>query len=63
MQCLCNNPKDSPSPSQALLDALAQEVTEEGQWVIQFHLLVIESQSEGQGTKQIPAQIKSQNPP
>lgn len=60
---LYNNPTDSPSTSQAMFDTFSQEEAEEWQWVIQFHLLVIESQGKSQGPKQVPAQTKSQNAP
>ncbi|TNN52801.1 hypothetical protein EYF80_036975 [Liparis tanakae] len=44
-------------------EALPQQVAEEGQSVVQLHLLVVESQTKGHGAQRIPAQAQSQDPP
>lgn len=55
--------KHSPPPRQAQFDTLSQEVAEEGQSVVQLHLFVVESQWEGHGARNVPAQTQSQDPP
>lgn len=53
----------SPPSSGALLDTLPQQVAEEGQGVVQLHLLVVEGQREGQGAQEVTSQPQAQHAP
>lgn len=53
----------SPSPQQAQLNALSQQVAEERQSVVQLHLFVVQSQAKCDGAQSVAAQAKTQNGP
>lgn len=50
-------------PYQTSFEALSQQITEEGQRVVELHLFVVESQWEGYWAQRIPAQTQTQDPP